>query len=231
MQKFNKGKVRIGTVLIWGGVATVAIVPIIAAATSPLLAWRDPIYIAAGFAGIIALVLLFVQPLLAGGFLPGLSASIRLRMHLWMGGVLVAAVMAHVFGLWVTSPPDVIDALLFASPTPFSAWGVIAMWTVFSAALMAVFRRRMLVRPRTWRLGHTVLVTITVIGSVVHAFLIDGTMETLSKIVLCFLVGTETTGRTHIDHQHYRHFAFFAELFFGKFPGQVAFAKDENAIA
>ena len=28
-------------------------------------------------------------------------------------------------------------ALLFVSPTPFSAWGVIAMWAVFTAALLA----------------------------------------------------------------------------------------------
>lgn len=43
----------------------------------------------------------------------------------------------HVVGLWVTSPPDVIDALLFWSPTPFSFCGVVAMWAVFASALMA----------------------------------------------------------------------------------------------
>ena len=36
--------------------------------------------------------------------------------------------------LWITNLPDEIDGLLFASPTPFSAWGVIAMWAVFAAA-------------------------------------------------------------------------------------------------
>ena len=41
--------------LIWSALATGIVVPIIAAATSPLLAWRDPVYIAAGFAGIVAL--------------------------------------------------------------------------------------------------------------------------------------------------------------------------------
>lgn len=168
---------------------TIAVVsPIAAAATSPLLAWRDPVYIAAGLAGAIAMGLLLVQPLLAGGYLPRLSARGRVQVHRWVGGFLVVAVLVHVAGLWITSPPDVVDALLFVSPTPFSAWGVVAMWAMFAAALLAAFRRRLRLRPRTWRLGHTVLVTVTVVGSVVHALLIEGTMETLSKAALCLLV-------------------------------------------
>ncbi|MEP5153251.1 MAG: ferric reductase, partial [Planktotalea sp.] len=85
----------------------------------------------------------------------------------------------------IFSPPDVIDALLFRSPTPFSAWGVIAMWGVFLAAGMAAFRKRLSLRPRTWRILHTSVVSIVVIGSVVHAILIVGTMGTASKILLC----------------------------------------------
>ena len=33
---------------------------------------------------------------------------------------MAVAVVIHVAGLWITSPPDMIDALLFTSPTPFS---------------------------------------------------------------------------------------------------------------
>jgi predicted ferric reductase len=172
--------------LIWAALAAVVALPVAAAATSPLLAWRDPIYIAAGFAGVIALGLMLVQPLLIGGYLPGLSAYRGRRVHHWIGGVLVVAVVVHVGGLWITSPPDVIDALLFASPTPFSAWGVIATWAVFAVALLAALRRRL--RPRTWRIGHTVLAVVIVVGSVVHGILIEGTMETVSKAVLCALV-------------------------------------------
>jgi predicted ferric reductase len=172
--------------LIWAALAAVVALPVAAAATSPLLAWRDPIYIAAGFAGVIALGLMLVQPLLIGGYLPGLSAYRGRRVHHWIGGVLVVAVVVHVGGLWITSPPDVIDALLFASPTPFSAWGVIAMWAVFAVALLAALRRRL--RPRTWHIGHTVLAVVIVVGSVVHGILIEGTMETVSKAVLCALV-------------------------------------------
>lgn len=162
-------------------------VPIAIAATSPLLAWRDPIYIASGFAGAAAMALLFIQPLLAGGYLPGLHGLRGRRTHRWIGAALVAAVVLHVAGLWLTSPPDVVDALLFRSPTPFSAWGVIAMWTLFAAALLAALRRRLRLSPRLWRFGHTALVAGVVLGSVVHALLIEGTMGQVSKGMLCGL--------------------------------------------
>ena len=174
-------------ILIWAAVAVAVAVPITAAAVSPQLEWRHPVYIAAGFAGIIALGLLLVQPLLIGGYLPGLSAHGRRRVHRWIGGMLAVAVVIHVGGLWITSPPDVIDALLFTSPTPFSAWGVIAMWATFAAALLAALRRRLRLRPQTWRNCHTFLAVIVVVGTIVHAILIEWTMETVSKLFLCAL--------------------------------------------
>ncbi|MEL7049857.1 MAG: ferric reductase-like transmembrane domain-containing protein [Pseudomonadota bacterium] len=177
-----------GTPLIWALVVLAIAVPIVAAGLSPLLAWRDPVYIVAGFAGVIALALMLLQPLLIGGYLPGLSAYRSRRAHRWIGAVLVVAVVIHVGGLWITSPPDVVDALLFASPTPFSAWGVVAMWAVFASALWAMFRRRLRLRPRTWRVGHTIMALVIVVGTAVHSMLIEGTMETMSKAALCALV-------------------------------------------
>ena len=172
--------------LIWVALAAAICVPIAAAAASPLLAWRGPVYILAGFAGILALGLMLVQPLLIGGYLPGLSGRLGRRAHHWTGGALMVAVVIHVGGLWITSPPDMIDALIFASPTPFSPWGVIAMWAIFAVALLAALRRRL--RPRTWRVAHMLLAIVIVAGSVVHAVLIEGTMETVSKAALCALV-------------------------------------------
>ena len=176
------------TFLIWAALATALLVPFAFSATSQLLAWRSPVYILAGFAGVIAMGLLLVQPLLAGGYLPDLPGPKGRRVHRLVGACLVAAVVIHVAGLWVTSAPDVYDALLFRSPTPFSDWGVIAMWAVFAAAFLAAFRQRLHLRPRTWRMAHTVLAAVVVVGSVVHAVLIEGTMETVSKVVLCALV-------------------------------------------
>ena len=182
------GRVRKG--LIWAALVIAIAIPIGASATSPLLAWRDPIYIAAGFAGVIAMTLLLVQPLLVAGYLPGLSGPRGRQVHRWIGAGLVFFVAIHVTALWITSPPDVIDALLFASPTPFSAWGVMAMWAVFAAAIVAANRRRLKLKPRTWRRLHTALSVVVVVGSVVHAMLIEGTMETISKAALCVLVIT-----------------------------------------
>ena len=172
--------------LIWAALVAAICVPIAAAAASPLLAWRGPLYILAGFAGILALGLVLVQPLLAGGYLPGLAAWRGRRAHRWIGGALVAAVVVHVAGLWITSPPDMIDALLFTSPTPFSPFGVIAMWAIFAVALLAALRRRLGLR--TWRIAHTLLAVVIVVGGVVHAVLIEGAMETVSKVALCALV-------------------------------------------
>lgn len=157
-----------------------------AAATSPLLEWRDPVYIAAGLFGVVAMAFLAIQPLLAAGRLRGLSLQRSRRIHRLMGAALVAAVILHVAGLWITSPPDMIDALTFTSPTPFSNWGVIAMWAVFVAALLALCRRR--VGLRVFRIAHTALVVLVVITSCIHALLIEGTMETVSKVILCVFV-------------------------------------------
>ncbi len=174
--------------LTWAALAVAICVPMAAAAVSPLHAYRSPIYIVAGFAGILGLGLMLVQPLLIGGYLPGLSGYRGRRVHHWIGGALIVAVVIHVGGLWISSPPDMIDALLFTSPTPFSPWGVIALWAIFAVGLFAAFRRRSGLRPRTWGRAHMVLAVVIVVGTVVHGLLIEGAMETVSKAALCALV-------------------------------------------
>jgi predicted ferric reductase len=176
---------RVRALLIWTGLGLALILPLALAARSEYLAWRDPVYIVAGFAGILALCLALVQPLLVRGWLPGLRLTRGRRLHRATGVILVAAVVIHVVGLWATSPPDVIDALLFRSPTPFSIWGVAAMWAAFAAALLAALRRRL--SPRVWRFSHTILAGSVVLAGAVHALLIEGTMEPISKTILCSL--------------------------------------------
>src|SRR5205085_3293980 len=109
----TKGMTSARVILIWAALVTAVCLPIALAAASPQLAWRDPIYIAAGFAGIVALGLMLVQPLLIGGYLPGPSAYRGRHAHRWIGAALVMAVVIHVGGLWIANPPDVVDALLF----------------------------------------------------------------------------------------------------------------------
>jgi len=172
--------------LIWAALVAAIVVPMPLAAASDLLGYRGPVYIIAGFSGMIALGLALVQPLLIGGYLPGVSAYRARRVHHWLGGALVLAVVIHVAGLWITSPPDMIDALTYTSPTPFSPFGVTAMWAIFAVALLAIFRRRLGLR--RWRIVHMSLAAVIVVGSVVHAMLVEGAMETISKTALGVLV-------------------------------------------
>jgi predicted ferric reductase len=183
-------------VLAWAGLAAALAVPLVLAATSPLLAWRDPVYIAGGFAGVLALALMLLQPLLAAGWLPGLRVRPGRRLHAWVGAGILLAVVAHVGALWLTSPPDVVDALLLRSPTPFAVWGVAAMWAVFATGLLALLRTRL--RLLVWRLCHLGLAVVIVLGSVAHALLIEGTMEVVSKVVLCALV-LAAVGKVVVD--------------------------------
>lgn len=172
--------------LIWGGLVLGVLVPVIVAASSQLLQWRDPVYIFAGLAGVVGMAMMLVQPLLAIGVLPGVSVPASRRLHRAVGAGLVLAVLGHVIGLWITSPPDVIDVLLLRSPTPFAIWGVLAMWAVFVAGLLAVLRPRLPLR--AWRWGHTVAVSLAALGTVVHALQIVGTMAMISKTALSALV-------------------------------------------
>jgi len=105
------------------------------------------------------------------------------KFGIWL---VITAVVVHVGGLWITSPPDMLDALTFVSPTPFSPFGVITMWAIFAVALLAAFRRRLGLR--RFRIVHMALAAVIVVGTVVHAALIEGTMETVSKASLCMLV-------------------------------------------
>jgi predicted ferric reductase len=62
------------------------------------------------------------------------------------------------------------------------------MWAIFAVALLAALRRRLGLRPQTWRIAHMSLAVVSVVGSVVHGILVEGTMETMSKATLCALV-------------------------------------------
>ena len=172
---------------IGAGLILAIAVPLALASFSPLLQWRDPIYIGSGLAGILAMGLMLAQPVLAAGYLKQFSPVTSRHVHRVVGIVLVLAVMSHVVGLWITSPPDVIDVLLFRSPTPFSVWGALAMWALFAAAIFALLRRPLKVAPRIWRRGHAALTSIAIAGTVAHVLLIEGTMEQTTKIILSIL--------------------------------------------
>ncbi len=137
---------------------------------------------------IVGLGLLLLQPLLISGALG--KGPVAGRAHAWVGTVLVVAIILHVVGLCITSPPDVIDLLLSRSHTPFRIWGAVAMWSAFGPTICAAVRRQF--RLRAFRAGHMLLAMLTIIGTVLHALMIEGAMEQLSKAILCMLVLTAT---------------------------------------
>jgi len=182
------GRGRVPALLAWSSVAAVMIVPVAVAAFSPYLPSRNLPYIVGGFAGIVGLSLLVLQPLLPAGYLAGSEGPAGRRWHRWLGVAIVVAVALHVGGLYLASPPDTIDALLLVSPTPFSIYGVTAMWGVVATALLVLFRRRLDLRHSVWRLIHNGLAAVVVVATVIHALQIEGAMELSSKWVLCMAV-------------------------------------------
>ncbi|PIL22008.1 hypothetical protein P775_01540 [Puniceibacterium antarcticum] len=171
--------------VLWGTLGTLGLIPVLLAANSPLLGYRGVAYIIGGFAGIICLSILLVQPLLPAGYLPGVTAATGRWLHRWTGTAIVSCVTLHVGGLYITSPPDTLDALFLVSPTPFSVYGVIALWALLITALLVALRRRLPVGLRVWRLLHNALALVAVLATVIHAVQIDGAMEPLSKTILC----------------------------------------------
>jgi predicted ferric reductase len=169
-------------------VAAIMFAPVVVAAFSPYLASRNLPYIVGGFAGILALSFLFLQPLLPANYLAGSEGPVGRRWHRWLGVAIVVAVALHVGGLYLASPPDTIDALLLVSPTPFSIYGVTAMWGVIATALLVLFRRKLGLRHSVWRLIHNGLAAIVVASTVIHALQIEGAMEPATKWMLCLAV-------------------------------------------
>ena len=176
------------TAVIWAVLTGALISPVLIAATSTLVAVRSGVYVMAGIAGIVALALLLVQPLLAAQFLPGLRIARARFWHRWVGAGIVISVALHVGGLYITSPADALDALLLVSPTPFSIYGVIGMWSVVLTVIFVALRSRIGLGYNVWRIIHNGLSAVVVVTSVVHALMIEGTMGGLSKQILCFCI-------------------------------------------
>lgn len=179
--------------LVWGLLAACILVPVAIAAANPLLASRDAFWITGSLAGIVALAILLVQPLLAARLLPLPSVSAARRWHRWTGALIMAAVGLHVGALYASSPEDIADALWLVAPTPFSVYGVVGVLGLILTALLVALKSRSGLRYTSWRMLHNALALIVVMSSIAHALLIEGTMGHLSKALLCALVLSATT--------------------------------------
>ncbi|PIB25230.1 hypothetical protein BFP76_01120 [Amylibacter kogurei] len=96
---------RYRSFLLWFAFLVAILVPIAASLTSPLLAWREPVYVVGGFFGVMSLALLLAQPMLAAKYLPGVSYQVSKRIHRWVGCALIISVMIHVVALWFVLAP------------------------------------------------------------------------------------------------------------------------------
>ena len=182
-----------GRIAAWVAIAVIAAVPVVAAALSPLQAGRELLWVTGGMAGVVALSLLFVQPLLTAAVPVLLPAREGIAWHRWGGIAILAMVGLHVGALYAYSPDDVTDVLLLVAPTPFSIYGVISLWCVVLTLLLAATRRRLRLAHRQWRILHSVLAVAIVSAGAVHAVLIEGAMEEVSKLTVCAAALVTTT--------------------------------------
>ncbi len=187
---------RLSGTLIWAAVALLCAVPPWIAMQSPYLASRDMIYASASVGGIAGLALLLIQPLLAAGIMPGLSQIRARRIHQLGGTLLILCVAVHIIGLYLTSPPDMIDALTLQAPTAFSVYGFVALWSILFTLPLLWIRATRRIAPRRWRTIHNLVALVIVGTTVAHAILIEGLMGQTSKLVLCIAVIVATLGAT-----------------------------------
>ena len=171
--KQNKGMILVGMLLC---------VPVVLAMFSPYLAFRPAIYIIAGFAGILTLPLLAIQPILPTRMVD-LNPIRARRLHRIIGPVLILLTLVHIGALYLTSPTDAVDALLLRAPTLFSVFGVIALWALFITASLAMFRKSL--PKRLWNSLHLLFNVALSLSIVVHALQIEGAMEPVSKWIIC----------------------------------------------
>lgn len=171
--------------LVWAAVLLIAASPVAVAAASPLLRGRDLVWVFGGMAGVVALSLLFVQPLLASAWLPGTRGRTGIAWHRLTGALALGLVLAHVGGLYVYSPEDIADALLLVAPTPFSLYGVTGLATLSLAALVGFSRRRVRLPPGVWRGLHLCIAAVAACASVIHAWMIEGAMGEITKGMVC----------------------------------------------
>lgn len=169
----------------WALIIFLVGVPVLVAVFSPLLDSREAIYRVGGLAGVAALALLLIQPLLAIGYFKTISRIRQRRMHLWTGALLVLAVFMHIYALYLTSPDDMMDALFLRSATPFSIYGFIGMMGIVLITILVTLRKKINIPFKWWKVLHATVGVLVVLASVVHALWIQGTMGTVSKWMLC----------------------------------------------
>jgi predicted ferric reductase len=166
------------------GLAALLLAPAAAALESPLQVGRDSAWVLGGLAGVLALALLPLQVLLPTPWLDALLAGHDLRWHRAVGLTLAAIVLAHVVGLYFSSPDDVRDALVLAAPT-YSRLGVLSAWSVGFSIALALARRRLGLTYSDWQVLHSALAIAIVTTAVGHVVMIRGALDGPAELLVC----------------------------------------------
>jgi predicted ferric reductase len=151
---------------------------------SPLQVGRDGAWVLGALAGVVALGLVAVQVLLPTPWLDDLLGGHQLRWHRLLGLTVVAVVVAHVAGLYASSPDDVRDALVLAAPT-YSRLGVLSAWCVGLSVALALARRRLGLTYSDWQILHSALAVAIVGTAVGHTVMIRGALDGPAELLAC----------------------------------------------
>ena len=184
-----------------GRLALVAlfVVPLAAAALSPLQVGRDVTWVLGALAGVLALALATVQVLLPTPWLGDVLAGLDVRIHKTVGLTLAAVVVGHVLGLYLYSPDDVRDALLLQTPT-YSRLGVLSAWSVGLSIALALARNRLGLVYADWQILHSALAVAIVGTAVGHALMIRGTLDGPAELLLCAAAVAAVTAGVLYQH-------------------------------
>jgi predicted ferric reductase len=106
----------------------------------------------------------------------GLGIEQLLRVHRWLGVVVLGLVLAHVAAVVIPNPSRIkhLD-LLHASPGMRAA--TIATIALVLLAVTALLRRRLRLPYRFWRIVHVVLSAAAVAGGAVHVLLLNNLLQ------------------------------------------------------
>ena len=137
-------------------------------------------------AAAIAVPLLALQPLLA--------AVARVRWHRVLGLAVFALVAVHVAALFVESPADARFAMSPDGPTR-ARMALIATIALAGVVALGVGRRRLPLRPATWRIVHAYLAAVVLVLGVGHAVLTDGALDDSGTALLLALGAAGRPGR------------------------------------
>lgn len=96
-----------------------------------------------------------------------IGIDVLLRLHRYMGVVLLCLVVAHVVAFLLLAP-KLLDYLLFVDRQPKAWTGAVAFYAMVALAVTSIWRARLGWSYETWRAWHIALTAAAMFGAYVH---------------------------------------------------------------